>query len=169
MGKRNFLLVDAGIGIVCDLQATDSCLTIACSITNESEGIMRNAYVQNCLRFPKAPNFSDKVGETVYFRRDGTWVPMSSTKHWFEQCHRSVANTTKFYFREDTLPFGRQDTEPLNYLHPQMGPAPGSPIKMAFPGSILKSKSRVASRRMSFPRISGSSLSRSSGVLTGPS
>jgi len=95
--------------IVCDLEATDSCLYVTCSIANESDEIMRNAYVQNCLHFPKAPSFSDKAGETVYFRCDGKWVPMSSTKHWFNRSHRSVANTTKFFFREAALPRGRHD------------------------------------------------------------
>jgi hypothetical protein len=93
--------------IRCDLSIESSYLDIICSLTNKSPDTFPNVSFQNCLHFPKAPSFAGKNGETVYIRSNGEWIPVSSTRHWFGRQDQALSNTTKFFFRSDTLQNGR--------------------------------------------------------------
>lgn len=109
MGRDGFFWQyrDARSETYCDLVIKNSYLDITCSVVNKSPRAFPNAYLQNCLHFPKAPSFSSKNGETVYIRCDGEWIPVSMTRHWFSRKEHTLPNTTKFFFRGDTLHEGR--------------------------------------------------------------
>jgi len=89
----------------------ESTVDLLCFVENRTDEPMQNVYVQNCLHFPKAPSFSSVRGESVFFCRNETWIPMSSTQHWFDSEENTLTNTTKFCYRTATLQQGRYSSD----------------------------------------------------------
>ncbi len=116
--ERSFKRLPNGLGwqfendkfrIDCMALSDGDVVDVTCLVLNKTSAEMPNVYVQNCLHFPKAIDFSGKAGEHVFFRKEGEWVTMDSTRNWFDRSSLLV-DTTKFFFRKETIQTGRYST-----------------------------------------------------------
>lgn len=57
----------------------ESCLNLQICITNRSKAVMPNVFPNNCLHFPKAPDFFCLDYSRVWIRNEGAWRTVLST------------------------------------------------------------------------------------------